>query len=714
MTMQYRTCKNHYDLVWAALRQLASNHCLRALCVTLLTVAQICLYTTTAFANTGIKEINVTANRLAQERDAIFGSWSNVGRDTLDRVNALHIQQITARVPGVNLHRNSGQESLTAIRSPVLTGSGACGSFLLAEDGIPLRPAGFCNVNELFEAHFEQGSTVEIARGPGTTLYGSNALHGVLNVVGPARIGAESSLGFDFGPYERGRLKAHFSSDNSAAALTLSHDGGYRSNSGVDQQKFSARHEKNYAFGKLTSGITVTNLNQETAGFIVGEDAYKEDNLARSNPNPEAFRDAWATRAWLRLEEGTDEARWVITPYARTSNMRFLQHFLPGMPLEENGQDSIGTQTAFYYRGQKLSTVFGVDIDYSQSYLKQTQAEPTIGSAFLQETIPAGTHYDYKVDALQASPYVRLRLPLGDSTSLTAGLRYEYMFYNYDNLALDGRTRDDGTECNFFGQGCRYSRPADRNDYFSHWSPSLALQHDINHQQKIGIVVARGIRAPQTNELYRLQRAQTAADLKSETLDSVEVNLQGKSGMLNYEIAAFFMKKDNFIFRDSEFFTVSNGKTRHQGLETTLRLDLNEEFKLSLGGTYAKHQYDYHAVLTPSIGVDIHKNDIDTAPRWFGSAQIQWTPTETFLVELDWQEMGSYYTDPENQHKYQGHRLLNLRSQWQANSQLTISAQILNLLDEEYAKRADFSNFSGDRYFPGEPVGLYFGATWQF
>ena len=40
-----------------------------------------------------------------------------------------------------------------------------------------------------------------------------------------------------------------------------------------------------------------TVLDQETAGYVRGLDAYRDRTLARSNPNPEAFRDAWSSRA---------------------------------------------------------------------------------------------------------------------------------------------------------------------------------------------------------------------------------------------------------------------------------------------------------------------------------------------------------------------------------------------------------------------------------
>ena len=87
--------------------------------------------------------------------------------------------------PGVYVQRGSGAESLGAIRSPVLTGAGACGAFLMAEDSLPIRPVGFCNLNEMFELNYEQASVVEVLRGPGSALFGASAVHGIVNVLTP-------------------------------------------------------------------------------------------------------------------------------------------------------------------------------------------------------------------------------------------------------------------------------------------------------------------------------------------------------------------------------------------------------------------------------------------------------------------------------------------------------------------------------------------------
>jgi len=58
----------------------------------------------------------------------------------LDKISSIHPAEALNGVAGVNIHRGSGQEHLTAIRSPVLTGGAGAGSFLYLEDGVPGLP----------------------------------------------------------------------------------------------------------------------------------------------------------------------------------------------------------------------------------------------------------------------------------------------------------------------------------------------------------------------------------------------------------------------------------------------------------------------------------------------------------------------------------------------------------------------------------------------
>ncbi|RLA00688.1 MAG: TonB-dependent receptor, partial [Gammaproteobacteria bacterium] len=282
-----------------------------------------------------------------------------------------------------------------------------------------------------------------------------------------------------------------------------------------------------------------------------------------------------------------------------------------------------------------------------------------------------------------------------------------------DNQMLDGRTREDGTSCGF--GGCRYSRPADRKDSFENWSPKLGLSYQMSGSKPrenslLFVNIARGFRAPQATELYRLQRQQTSADLESVQLDSYEAGFRFQSGLLNYELAYYQMYKDNVIYRDSSYFNLSNGKTDHQGLEIRVDYAINNALNLSVNGSFAQHQYANDQLIA---GVNINGNYVDTAPRHFGAAQLNWAITDALLVELEWLHQGSYYMDAENLHRYQGHDLINLRADWQLGPQWSVNVRINNVTDVAYAERADYTSFTEERYFPGMPLSLFLGVQWH-
>lgn len=663
-----------------------------------------------------VEEIIVTSNTRRPESLAnVNASVGIVSQEELELVAHQHIQEVANRLAGVNINRNNGQESLTSIRSPVLTGSGACGAFLLAEQGIPLRAAGFCNVNELFDANSENASRIEVIRGPGTAYYGSNAVHGMINVVLPdpseggsvtleagprGSTRANATLGMDYGNFK------HMFLVNGAS------ENGYRDDSGFDQQKISWRYQMETQGGfALDGGFTFTNLNQETAGYVLGTDSYKDSALRDTNPNPEAYRDNQSFRAWTRVTKDLDSG-WqvVVTPYVRKSELNFIQHFLPGAPTEDNEHSSIGAQSAIYKDiDENTMLSFGLDVEATNGTLKQTQEFPTsTGSAFLDNTIPVGKHYDYEVDAVQIAPFVHFQRYFDNGFDISLGLRYERMEYDYDNNMIDGRTRDTGVPCGF--GGCRYSRPADRSDSFGDFAPKFAVRYQINDMHNVQLRLNKGYRAPQATELYRLQNAQTVADLESVEIDSAEFGFEGSGNSWQYAVTAYYMDKDNEIITDSARLNLNGSHTKHRGLEFSGALDLTDTLKLTGAYNIARHTYENDEL---SGGVNINGKDVDTAPRTFGSMQLQWRISDALFTELEWVNMGEYYTNPENLNKYEGHDLLNLRTRWQASDDLSFAINILNLTDKEYAERADFS-FGNDRYFPGEPLRAFFSVNWKY
>lgn len=661
-----------------------------------------------------LEEVAVISRRVATPLIDLPANVSVLNAQELSELSAVHIQQALSQVPGVSMQRGNGQESLPAIRSAVQTGAGACGSVLVMEEGIPVRGAGACNVNELFDTHFEQASSVEVVRGANSAFYGSNALSGSVNLVLSSE--ASNRVRLELGSYDYSRLAVatnygQDSDTHGAVFLTLTDDGGYRDQAGYDQQKLSWRQQHAMNDWIVNVGATITQLDQETAGFIVGENSYLDARMAKQNLDPEAYRESRSARAWVKASRQLNANDDVSgTLYARDTSMQFLQHFLPGDPLEDNAQTGLGWQSVWRHQhSDAIQWALGLDGEFNTLQLTQSQAEATPGSDFLRETIPTGIHYDYDVDARQLALFGQLDWQLSDAWSMVADLRWESMHYDYDNLSLDGRTRDDGTACGF--GGCRYSRPADRRDRFEHVSPKLELRYQPSSHWQWSFRVADAFRAPQATELYRLQRAQTVAELDVVNALSTEFAVRYTSDRIVASLVAFDSQFDNLIIRDSDFFNVDGQAVDSQGLELAVQWQINSAWQWRLNGSWATHRYGSDQLVGE---VNLNGNLVDTAPKHFGSTQLRWSPNANVSLQAEWQHMGAYFTDPENQHRYPGHDLLHLRGQLRLDEDWAVSMRVNNLLNTRYAERADFTSFTGDRYFPGQPRSAFISLEWRY
>jgi iron complex outermembrane recepter protein len=377
--------------------------------------------------------------------------------------------------------------------------------------------------------------------------------------------------------------------------------------------------------------------------------------------------------------------------------MQFLQHFLLGKPLEENGQDS----AALYWsmaRGEADSRLtFGLDLEGARTFLLERQDGPTTDGTPPQNAIrPAGRHYDFDVDSASAAAYAQFDHALNARLRLNAGLRVERVRYDYDNRMIDGNTDENGVPC---PGGCLYSRPADRTDEFTNVAPKLSFIWSLADDHRLYLSAGRGFRAPETNELYRLQRQQTVADLDSERIDSLELGVRGATETFDYSIAAFALEKKNVILRDANAFNVSDGRTSHRGLEYELGWSPVSTLRFNAAGTFARHRYEFDR--NAEQGEQIREgNDVDTAPRHVHSVRAQWLPTTQWDLQAEWVSVGSYFVDAANANRYEGHDLANLALTWRFLRGWHAAARVNNVLDTEYADRADFA-FGNYRYFPG-------------
>src|SRR5215469_6266636 len=131
------------------------------------------------------QEINVTANRVETVQAETAESISVLSRSDLDSAAAETADEVLRQVPGFTLFRRSDSRTANPTsQGPALRGVGATGASraLVLYDDIPLNDpfGGWVYWGRIAR---QELSSVEVLRGGGSSLYGSGALSGVVNLV---------------------------------------------------------------------------------------------------------------------------------------------------------------------------------------------------------------------------------------------------------------------------------------------------------------------------------------------------------------------------------------------------------------------------------------------------------------------------------------------------------------------------------------------------
>lgn len=190
-----------------------------------------------------------------------------VRREELASARPAHPSEIMNRMAGVWVNVTGGEGHTTAIRQPMTTDP----VYLYLEDGIPSRSTGFFNHNALYEINLPQAEGIEVIKGPGTALYGSDAIGGVVSATTrpPART-AELGLAVEGGAWGFARVLGSasntFGSNGVRADVNYTRTDGWRDGTAYDRQSATARWDHALGGGRVKTVVAYSNIDQQTAG----------------------------------------------------------------------------------------------------------------------------------------------------------------------------------------------------------------------------------------------------------------------------------------------------------------------------------------------------------------------------------------------------------------------------------------------------------------
>ena len=668
---------------------------------------------------TKIEDVVITGTREAQPLKETPATVNAVKGEEIKTVKPTHPSEVMNRVPGVYINSTGGEGHVTSIRQPLTTNP----VYLFLEDGIPVRSTGFFNHNALYEVNMPAADRIEVIKGTGTALYGSDAIGGTINTMTrPAPLTPEIEVNPEIGGYDWYRLLLSggntWDDDGLRLDFNKTHSGEWRERKRYDRYSTTLRWD--HLFSGDTNAKTIlaySNIDQDTSG---GAPLTRTDYDSRPTYSYHTFdyRRVEAFRISTTFEKELSEAKLIsLIPYARWNKMDLLPEW--GIfSVGGNNYRGYESTTKFYSIGlmakyrqdfepMRSRLIVGADLDHSPGKYDEKRLIVTRNTSTLKYTsftydTSTANNYDYNANFTGISPYAHIELSPAERLRITVGVRYDDMSYDYKN-----------------NMSVSTNRPASTKKSFSHLSPKIGATYAFTGDVSIFASYNAGFRAPSSGDLFRAGgTATTSVDLKPINIDSYEAGIRSRVGnVITFDGSAYYMqKKDDIVTykpATGDNQRLNAGKTEHKGIEVGLETLSFNDVSLGVSYSYAEHSYTEWKVSTTT---NYSGKEMSAAPRENLNTRLNYTPAflNGGLMEFEWVRLESYWMGDENTVKYDGHDLLNPRASYNLNKEWEFYAKALNLTDKSYADRASKSGASEALFAPGQPRTFFAGLTYHW
>lgn len=606
---------------------------------------------------TELEEVIVTASRTAQTVDEALAPVTVISRKDIERSQATSVTELLSKTPGVQIGTYGGAGSTASI---YLRGTTSAQTLVLV-DGVRVNSVtgGAAEIQFLSPDSIEK---IEIVRGPRSSLYGSDALGGVIQIF-----------------TRKGNGKPHLTVKAGTGSRNTN-DLGISYGGEVDGTRF-------YLGADLyeTGGYDFTNDNG-TANFgaNLDDDAYRNKSIAGSISHTLSSGVIFGgsfTRSEGKGEYDASTYNSGYYPYYAYSEFRNTQvNTFVSAPVNETWTPRLDlgyTENRNSYRGkgdsekapyspsenktQRFSAMLQNDIFWSESQLL------TVGLDY----------YDDHVDATK--PYVN------PETDKVEDSRYNAAVFIQNQSSFDSSDLQIGLR-------------ADKNEAFgSHTTGNLAWGIDLPEDMRLIASYGTSFRAPTFNDLYYPDTGSSVGNpnLKPEESKNIELELKGDHTLAQWSVSLFQNSVDNMINWQSV-----NGKSRPENID-----------KARIRGvelTLEKSIADWN------VGANITALNPENRSGPDKGNVLIYRAEQLFTLNLDRQfnrlglgatlnAQGKSYKDTTNKTEVAGFGTLDLRMSIDISPELKANLKVVNLFDKEY--QAVYG-------YRGEPKGAFLTFIW--
>ena len=460
-----------------------------------------------AFAQTTLPEVVVSASRSQQRWQDALPATTLITRAEIERAQTPDLPTLLRRVAGVEIAQNGGPGT---VASAFIRGADSRHTLVLI-DGVPINNLNF-GTAALEHVPLADVERIEIVRGNVSSLYGSAALGGVIQI-----------FTRQAGATPQGNVAAQVGS-RGLAQLTAS--GAVRLESGT-RLRASVESLRDKGFNAINQA--------ERPGTDPDRDGYTRrsasfgitQELAGGNMLGLRLRDARGTTQYdsqFGPATQADESRFTESGAVLEGQFKLSERVNLNAALTSSGDKLDASVTAFPYRTDSFSKGAQVALDWTPAPGQHV----TAGAETTRQRLESDTVYDRASRTL---------------TSLRLGYTADAGPHQ-----VQVNVRND-----------RYS------DFGSASTGYAGYAYRINEAWRINATASTGFNAPTFNDLYFPFGGN--ASLRPERLKSAELGLRYAVGAHLARAVLFDNRFTDLIGNDADFNRVNIGRARNRGLD---------------------------------------------------------------------------------------------------------------------------------------------------
>ena len=602
--------------------------------ITAFTLALCAAFAASAAADDA--KVVVTATRQQQRTNELLADVSVISRDDIEQAGQTTLAELLARQPGLQVSINGGPGKVTGL---FIRGANPSHTLVLI-DGVRIGSATL-GTPALEQIPLSQVERIEILRGPGSALYGADAIGGVIQIFTKRGQGEPAADAFaGVGSYNSHELSGGFSGGNKLWSYSLR--ASDYSTDGIKAIDDKAKQPFVFDPSRTTDGYRNASLSGSLAfrpavGHEIGGTmlATKGRNWFESGPN---------------FDSRADLAQSALSLYSRN---RLADMWTSTVRLGQSIDDSTSFTPFDPPTGSRIKTT-------QDQFTWQNDVRVPVGNLLVAlESL--------KQHALVEGGFDRQR-------SIDSGL-----------VGWSGRLGDHRLQANL--------RRDDNSQFGGKTTGYAGYGYQFNDALRAQLSAGSAFRAPSFNELYYPGFGNPT--LKPESAHNKEAGLVWEQGGRRASVTVFDNRVSDLIVTvcDAFFFCVpaNVGRAKLQGMS------------LSYSGKIAGFDFDGSVDLLSARDADTNKHLPRRADEQ-ASLRLS-RPVGPWTVGAEWQGVGDRYDSTSETKHMGGYGLLNAFARYAVTKDLNVEARANNLGDRKYETAYGFGSpganvFVGLRYSP--------------